>query len=283
MKSAAILVLSLAAQLFVLGEDQSPSLPGWLSNFPQTTALSETRLPDSVRVFYETIAPMAAVITHYQEQLRKAQIASTTTDYGTGKTISARTTGVSCDARVIAVDGGSRVWVVCTPGNDGKQPAPASKGKESCIARIFGDDGGPREIVANCQPEEPKGASLPPIGFRPADPSADQHQVEYSIAGSASEVGVTARNATGGTEQYEASVPYRSTLYVGGGAFVYLSAQNKVRTGPSVSLFEWTGRCSRRRPRPAPTVSRAPAEESRSSQVGVRNGAAEDRHRGAYS
>ena len=139
MKSAAILVLSLAAQLFVLGEDQSPSLPGWLSNFPQTTALSETRLPDSVRVFYETIAPMAAVITHYQEQLRKAQIASTTTDYGTGKTISARTIGVSCDARVIAVDGGSRVWVVCTPGNDGKQPAPASKGKESCIARIFGD------------------------------------------------------------------------------------------------------------------------------------------------
>jgi hypothetical protein len=75
-----------------------------------------------------------------------------------------------------------------------------------------------------------RGTPQPPIGFLTVAPT-NQHKVEYSIVGSASDVGITARNESGGTEQYEVSLPFNHTFYTTAGEFVYLSAQKKGEDG----------------------------------------------------
>jgi hypothetical protein len=70
-----------------------------------------------------------------------------------------------------------------------------------------------------------------PAPIAPPPSQQGSHTVEYSIDGSADSVGITARNAMGGTEQHEINIPYHRTLYMRGAEFVYLSAQNKGKEG----------------------------------------------------
>jgi hypothetical protein len=57
------------------------------------------------------------------------------------------------------------------------------------------------------------------------------HQIDYVVNGSADTVNLTYRNATGGTEQNEVTLPVNMTFAAAPGSFLYLSAQNKSGSG----------------------------------------------------
>ena len=115
MKSAAIFgYLLLSAQGLIFGAELPTGLPEWLGPGPQATGQSVTRLSEGVRLFtYETPASIATVVTTYQEQLRRANVAFTVDSDSFSTTISARTEGaVLYEIRIISADGSSYVGVV---------------------------------------------------------------------------------------------------------------------------------------------------------------------------
>lgn len=64
------------------------------------------------------------------------------------------------------------------------------------------------------------------------------YKVMYEITGSAGSVSITLSNAQGGTEQGDYSLPFRVTISMHKGDFVYISAQNNGETG-SVTCKIW--------------------------------------------
>jgi hypothetical protein len=57
------------------------------------------------------------------------------------------------------------------------------------------------------------------------------YYVEYRVTGSAPRAGITIRNAVGGTEQHEVSMGWSMSFPAQPGQFLYLSAQNKAKSG----------------------------------------------------
>ena len=65
--------------------------------------------------------------------------------------------------------------------------------------------------------------------FRPH--RAESHSATYQVTGSASTVGLTYTNSSGGTEQNEVSLPWKLEMHVPSRRFLYVSAQNKSQYG----------------------------------------------------
>lgn len=63
---------------------------------------------------------------------------------------------------------------------------------------------------------------------------AKNYIVEYRVTGTAYEVDVCYSNATGGTEMHTVYPPWSTRIFVRGGAFAYISAQNQRETGSVV-------------------------------------------------
>ncbi|HNT76392.1 MAG TPA: hypothetical protein PKH77_15360, partial [Anaerolineae bacterium] len=64
------------------------------------------------------------------------------------------------------------------------------------------------------------------------------YRVTYKITGTASRASLTYQNAQGGTEQTVVSIPWKESLIVESGDFLYLSAQNEGEFG-SVTCEIW--------------------------------------------
>lgn len=167
-------------------------LPGWLGAFPRSVHHDKIASRTEVAVGYTAPDSASAVIDFYKDQFRKGEVTSSASFDGIGTAIRASATGQTCVLRISDADAGTNVNVKCAPSQ--ATPAPAIS---------------------------PQPARLPP----------GVHLVEYSISGSAEGAGLTYRNATGGTEQNEVSLPQTFRFYAASGSFVYLSAQNKTNTG----------------------------------------------------
>jgi hypothetical protein len=167
-------------------------LPGWLVAFPGSVHHDKIASRTEVAVGYTAPDSTLAVTDFYKDQFRKGEVTASASFDGSGTTIRASATGQTCVLRISDADAGTNINVKCAPTQ--ATPAPAIS---------------------------PQPARLPP----------GVHLVEYSISGSAQGAGLTYRNATGGTEQNEVSLPQTFRFYAASGSFVYLSAQNKTDTG----------------------------------------------------
>lgn len=67
-------------------------------------------------------------------------------------------------------------------------------------------------------------------------------EVVYSITGSAGSVSITQRNASGGTEQYDSSLPLSRSFWIRPGSFLYISAQNNGDSGDVSCALTRSGR-----------------------------------------
>jgi hypothetical protein len=190
--------------------NQPLQVPGWLSSFPRVTDLTTTISAAALDLSYSVAGSVAAVVGHYEEQLRASSITFQTGFDGVGTSTRATDGKESCVIRVVESDVGARVKVNCA------------------VAEPQGS------FPALAQPSLPVASSPQPIPAPTARPAAaipGVHGVEYSIDGTATEAGITTRNSIGGTEQHDVRVPYSATFYVRDGAFVYLSAQKKGKDG----------------------------------------------------
>jgi hypothetical protein len=195
----------------VSGEHVFPDpmqLPPWLPPFPHEKDNRTVDAADSLNISYQANSSFDVVLIHYEDVLHAAaRIGARYLEDadGTGGVIfRAAQEGTSCTVRISR---GSHVDVDCfrTPSRapiESRTVAPttdqqAQPGRAAALKLLF---------------EQP-------------------YEVEYSINGSASEVGITMRNSAGGTEQHDVSVPYRTTFNASAGAFVYLSAQKKDKDG----------------------------------------------------
>jgi len=61
--------------------------------------------------------------------------------------------------------------------------------------------------------------------------SSSTHSITYHVDGSTSKASLTYQNAQGGSQQEDASVPWRKTISAKSGDFLYISAQNKESYG----------------------------------------------------
>ena len=189
-------------------------LPEWLGVFPGRVNYVKTAGRAEVSVDYKAHASAPVVVAFYREQFRKKEISSHESFNGIGTTIQASATGQSCILRIREADADTEVNVKCalTAGLVlSPQPTPLETSSSA--------GGAQRSQYASAQL----------TSARQNPPGA--HHVEYSIGGSARVAGLTYRNATGGTEQNEVSLPQTFSFYATGGFFVYLSAQNKSGAG----------------------------------------------------
>lgn len=67
-------------------------------------------------------------------------------------------------------------------------------------------------------------------------------EVVYSVTGSAGSVSITQRNAGGGTEQYDSSLPLSRSFWIRPGSFLYISAQNNGDSGDVSCAVTRSGR-----------------------------------------
>jgi hypothetical protein len=135
---------------------------------------------------------------------------------GIGTTIQASATSQSCILRISEADADTEVNVKCAPMPS--SPVQAVSLQPTPLETSRSTGGIQRSEYASSQLTS---ARRTPPGV---------HHVEYSIDGSARSAGLTYRNATGGTEQNEVSLPKTFSFYVTDVSFVYLSAQ-KTRVG----------------------------------------------------
>lgn len=61
--------------------------------------------------------------------------------------------------------------------------------------------------------------------------SSAPRSVTYEVSGTATRASLTYQNASGGTEQADVSVPWKKTISVKAGTFLYLSVQNNTSSG----------------------------------------------------
>ena len=166
--------------------------PAWLAVFPGSIHYVKTATRADVGVAYTAPDSASAVTGFYKDQFHKGEVTSSASFDGIGTTIQASATGQTCVLRISDADAGTNVNVKCAP------TAPTS---------------------------------APAVSQQPTRLPPGVHLVEYSISGSAGAAGLTYRNATGGTEQNEVSLPQTFRFYAASGSFVYLSAQNKTDAG----------------------------------------------------
>jgi hypothetical protein len=192
-------------------------VPAWLRVFPGSANYVKKASHAEVSVDYKAHASASAVVGFYEEQFRKTEVTSRASFNGIGTTIQASAASQSCILRISEEDADTEVNVKCAP-------TPTA---------------GAMAVSPHPTPLE---TSPSTDGVRPSEYASSQltsarrtpqgvHHVEYAIDGSARIAGLTYRNATGGTEQNEVSLPKTFSFYVAGGSFVYLSAQNKTGTG----------------------------------------------------
>jgi hypothetical protein len=202
----------IATGLIVSGADAALQIPDWLTSFPGASNSSQTASAAQADSSYVATAPPAVVLSYYTEQLSKAGIEFKTSFDGIGNTIAAAASEMSCVVRLREADRSTRVQLSCANLSAKSLAWPT--------------------VVPSVEPVSPPMQTTPvPTAPVPAEPELGVYAVEYSIDGSARTVGITGKNASGGTEQHEIALPYNKVLYVRGGAFVYLSAQNKGATG----------------------------------------------------
>lgn len=194
--------------------DQPLTLPDWLATPQDATSVTTTTSTASVDLAYLLPLPPNDVTSRYQKQLEKAGVRFKTSFDGIGNAISASTESVSCMVRIAEADNGSHVRIGCasTSAKPTSQATPLP--------------------VQSASPTQPPPASAAPNAHpAPQATGPGTHTVEYAIEGPEQRVSITGRNAAGGTEQHEVSVPYDFTMYVRGRFFVYLSAQRKGQAG----------------------------------------------------
>ena len=170
-------------------------LPAWLSVFPGSKDPVNTNAVGVADISYTAPASTDEVINFYREGLNKSGVAIHIGFNGVGTTIEASLNDESCVIRIADANAGTTVGVKC--------------------AR--------KQIV------RPTYAAAPVAPPPPLPPGV--HRVEYAISGAAGVVGLTYRNASGGTEQNDVGLPASMSFYAASGQFVYLSAQNKTASG----------------------------------------------------
>ncbi|HXA63813.1 MAG TPA: hypothetical protein VNV82_01610 [Bryobacteraceae bacterium] len=192
-------------------------LPAWIVIFPGSADYVKTATHAEVTIDYKAHASAPAVVGFYEEQFRKTDVTARESFNGIGTTIQTSAAGKSCVLRIREADADTDVNVKCavTP----ISPAEAVSLQPTPLETSSSTGGIQRSEYASSQLTS---ARRPPPGV---------HHVEYSVDGSARTAGLTYRNATGGTEQNEVSLPKTFSFYATGGSFVYLSAQNKTGTG----------------------------------------------------
>ena len=169
-------------------------LPAWLEIFPGSRNQVSSNKVGSADISYSAHASPDEVTSFYRAGLTRSGVAIQASFNGVGTTIQASLDTISCVIRITDEDPGTSVKVKCANGEVGSSAYAAAP---------------------------PASPPLPP----------GVHRIEYSISGSARVVGLTYRNATGGTEQNEVRVPGSLSFYAATGQFVYISAQNKSDSG----------------------------------------------------
>jgi hypothetical protein len=182
--------------------------PAWLAAFPgahEESRNGTTEIDSSYRV----PQPPAAVTAHYREQLQRAKIHFDVSFDGIGTVIRCAEGKSYCVVQIREIDDGSSIKVSYSA------IAGSSVG-------VVGASDSVKETPAPVSPApgSPKAAEQP-----------SNHQIEYVIEGTAGAAGLTYRNAGGGTEQNDVSIPTALHFTTVTGAFVYISAQKKGREG----------------------------------------------------
>jgi hypothetical protein len=167
--------------------------PKWLGIFPGSRDLAKTPSPGAIAVSYAAPASPDEVVRFYREHFDQDDVAIHVGFNGVGTTIQALHDNESCVIRVGESSVGATVSALCAIRQAGTAPVAASVAPPALPAGV--------------------------------------HRVEYSIGGSAAAVGLTYRNATGGTEQRDVRLPGSLSFNAVAGQFVYISAQNRTNTG----------------------------------------------------
>ncbi|HZW05336.1 MAG TPA: hypothetical protein VFF58_00370 [Candidatus Nitrosotalea sp.] len=169
--------------------------PVWLAVFPQSRDQINASAIGAATVSYTAPASSDSVINFYRETLTKRGAAIHVAFNGVGTTIE------------------------------------GSLDNESCVIRVTDIDAGTTNVRAQCANGQIDPTSIAPPPAPPPHLPPGVHRVEYAIRGSARAVGLTYRNATGGSEQNDTRLPAALSFYAASGQFVYLSAQNKTNSG----------------------------------------------------
>ncbi len=209
-------------------QSEQLEVPAWLGVFPGSANYVKTASHTEVSVNYKAHALPSAVVGFYEEQFRKTGVTARESFNGIGTTIQTSAVGQSCVLRIREADADTDVNVKCAVVPT--SPAEAVSLQPTPLETSSSTGGIQRSEYASSQLTS---ARRPPPGV---------HHVEYSIDGSARTAGLTYRNATGGTEQNEVSLPKTFSFYARDGSFVYLSAQNKTGTGYVHVLITIDGR-----------------------------------------
>lgn len=168
-------------------------VPTWLAVFPGSRNRAETSMSGAADVSYTAPASPDEVVRFYRERFDHDDIAAHVAFNGVGTTIQALRDSENCVIRIAEARAGAMVSAKC----------------------------------ANHQ----AGSATPVASVAPPPLPAGVHRVEYSISGSAGAVGLTYRNATGGTEQRDVGLPGSLSFNALAGQFVYISAQNRTNSG----------------------------------------------------
>lgn len=193
-------------------------IPAWFATFPGARGLEKTTSPGEADISYNAPASPAEVVGFYRERFRSSDVQTEASFNGIGTTVHASTATETCVIRIDEASAGTSVSAKCalTPAGPAVAivPKPTEIGTESSSGGLQRTD------------------YAPPQPLRPlSPPSPGIHRVEYTITGSAPTASLTYRNASGGTEQNEVSLPATLSFNAVGGSFVYLSAQNRSGQG----------------------------------------------------
>jgi hypothetical protein len=185
---------------------QTVKLPVWLSALPK--ALDEhTRVSgDEINSSYRILQTITDVAAHYREQMKKAEIPSTTSFDGIGTVIRCSDGKASCVIQIRESDEGTSVRVNFSLNVERNQPA------------FFV----PRAPSAS---ESPAPLSAPAAPKKTVDDNPGLREVEYEITGTVHYANLTRKNADGSSEQRQEHVPYSDKFFASPGTVLYLSVQ----------------------------------------------------------